>query len=110
VSLPWSANSLKEDGCVRPEFVNHLTASAAGRTGNALVVDYRDGSDLDLGSKLGDRRTNRGALGTVGHSIRRILDVATAENFAVREKNGRSDSELRIGRMRVLHNFLGRAQ
>ena len=108
MSLPRSAGSLKEDSGVRPEFVDHLTAGAAGRTRDALVVDYRDRADLNLGSKLRDRGKNRRALGTIGHSVRRILHITTSENFPVREKNGGSDSELRIGRMRVLHDFLRR--
>src|SRR6267154_1271668 len=52
VSVFGPHGPLEEDGCVRAEFINDLTASAARRTRHSLVVDYRDRANLDVRTKL----------------------------------------------------------
>ena len=48
VSLLRAVSALEEDRRVGAEFVNHLAARAARRAGHSLIVDYRDGANLDL--------------------------------------------------------------
>lgn len=88
MSLLRPGVSLKKDRRVGTEFVYDLAAGAAGRAGHALVVGHNDGADIDLGSKLRNRRKNCRAFGAVGHAVRSILDIAPRENFAIREEDG----------------------
>src|ERR1700734_274708 len=83
VGLPRSILSLKKDRCIRTEFVDHLTTSTAGRTRNAMVVDHRDRTDLNLRTELCDCGKNCRALSTIGHSVGCVLYIATIEDFAV---------------------------
>ncbi len=75
-----------------------------------MVVDHGDRPDLDLGSELCDRGKNRRSFCAIGHSVGRVLYVATTEDFAVRQKDGSSDSELRVRSMSIFHSLLRRAQ
>jgi len=97
--------TLIEDDGARPEFIDHLTASAARRARGPLVVDDSDCLDLKLGATFGNRGKNRCTFGAVGHSVRRVLDVAADEDFALRCKNGRADPELGKWRVRVPRYF-----
>jgi len=110
VSLFGTFRPLKENGCVRAEFVNYLTTCATGRTGDTVIVDDRDGADLDFRPKLCDRRKYCGALGAIRHPVGSVLHVATGENFPIREKHRGSHAKFRVGRIRVPHNFLGGSQ
>ena len=107
MSLPRPVGTLEEDDCVGAEFVNDLTARAAWRTGYSLVIDHGDCADLNLWTELRDGRKNRRTLGTVGHAVGSVFHIATGENLSVREENGGPDPEMRIRRMRVLHDSLG---
>lgn len=80
------AGALKENGRVGAEFTNYLTAGAAGRAGNTVIVGHGYRANLNLWSQLCDRGENGCALGTVRHSIGGILDIASGENFSVRQK------------------------
>ena len=101
---------LEEDRRIRAEFVNDLPAGAARRARHSLVVDHRNRADLDPGSKLRHGRENRRTFGAISHSIGRILHITTREDFPIRKQDGRSDPELRVGRMRVPHHFLRRSR
>lgn len=88
MSLLRPSRPLKKYGCVGAEFVNDLTAGAAGRTGHALIVGYNDGTNIDPGPKLRNSGKNCRALGAVCHPVRSILYVAAREYFSVREQDG----------------------
>ena len=75
-----------------------------------MIVGHRDSADLDLWTKPRDGGENRGALRAIGHSVGGILNIATGEYFAIGQKHSRPDPKLRIGSVRVLHNFFRRSQ
>ena len=70
-----------------------------------MIVGDGDGVNLDLGAELGDGRKDRGALGAVGHSVRRVFDIASGEDLAFRSEDGRADSKVGKRRVGVLHYF-----
>src|SRR5581483_7825866 len=84
----------KKHNCIRTEFVNHLTASATGRTIRILIIHNRNRANLQLGAALRDGCEYRSSLGAVCHSIRSILDIATEENIALGGQQSRPDPEL----------------
>jgi len=106
MSLLWPLSASKEDDGIGTEFVNDLTACAARRTGHALIVYYGDSTNLNLWTKLRHSRENRRALGAIGHSVGRVLHIATRKDFAIRKQDGGPNPELRVGRVRILHDFL----
>jgi len=72
----------KKDHGVRPELVDHLTARAARRARNSMVIGDRYRANFNLGSKLRDSRKNRRTLGAVRHAVGGILHVTSDEDLA----------------------------
>ncbi len=103
--LLWTFRALVDDGGPRSKFIDHLAAGAAGRARNSMIVSDGNGADLQFWTIFSDGGKNRGTLGAVGHSVRRVLDVAADEDFALRCKNGRADPELGKWRVRVPRYF-----
>ncbi len=81
MGLLWPACAQKKDRCVRPEFVNHLSAGAAGRAGGAVIIGHDHSPNLNLWTHLGDSGEYRGALGTIRHPVRSILHIAPGRKF-----------------------------
>jgi hypothetical protein len=50
VRLLRAVCALKEDGCVWPEFINHLPTRAAWGTGDSMIVGDRYRPDFDFWS------------------------------------------------------------
>ena len=94
-----------EDDGARAEFIDDLAAGAAGRAWNSVIVDDGDGVYLEFWAKLGDGRKDRRTLGAVGHSVRRVLDVASQEDLTFRGEDGCAHSKVGEGRVGVLHYF-----
>lgn len=98
--------ALEVHGRVWPKLVNHLTARAARGTGHAVIIRHGHGFDFNLRPQLGNGREDRGALGAIRHAVRSILHVAPGKYLPVCEKNRRSDVEIGIRGVRVLHHAL----
>lgn len=82
MSLLRTIFGLKKDHGVRSELVDHLTARAARRAGNSVVIGHGYRANFNLGSKLRDRRKNRSALGAVRHAVGGVLHVTSDEDLA----------------------------
>jgi hypothetical protein len=54
VSLFRALRALEKYDCIRPKFVNHLTAGAARRARHSLIIGYRDGVNLHSRAQLCD--------------------------------------------------------
>src|ERR1700722_4828704 len=83
-----------EDHGIRSKFINDLPAGAARRTRHSLAVDDGDRANLKLRTIRCNRGKYRGALGTVGHSVGGIFDVASDENLALRGQDRSSHPEV----------------
>lgn len=87
------------------EFINHLAAGAAGGARNSVIVADRYGANLKIWSICGDRRENRGTLGTISHTVGSILDVASSKDLPFGGEDGRANSEVGERRVGILHHF-----
>jgi len=85
------------------KFVDYLAASPAGRAGNSLIIDDSNGADFQLRARFGNAREDSGALGTIGHAVRRVFDIAADKSFAFRGKNGRAHAKLGKRRVSIRH-------
>src|SRR5579862_3357676 len=106
VRLLGSSGALKENCCIRPEFVNHLPACPAWRTCDTVIIRHRDGLNLNLRAQFSHGRENRSPLGAVRHSIRSIFYVTSGKDSAIGKKNRRADVKVGIWRVGILHDFL----
>jgi hypothetical protein len=75
-----------------------------------VIVDDGHGCDFEFGTEFGHGCEDGGALGTVRHAIRGVLDVAPRKNLPGLREYGGADPEIRIGRVRFLHCGAGGSQ
>jgi hypothetical protein len=75
-----------------------------------VIVGDGDGANLKFWTMFSDGRKYRGALGAVGHSVRRVLDVASHKDLAFRGEDSRAHSEVGEGRVGIPHYFARRAE
>src|SRR5882762_2747689 len=109
-TLLWAFFPLEEDDGARPEFIDDLAAGAAGRARNSVIVGDGDGLNLEFPTALSDGRKDRGTLSAVRHSVRRVLNVTSHEDLALRGEDSRTHSEVGEGRIGVPHYFARRAE
>ena len=69
-----------------------------------MIVGYRDSLNFDSRAQFGYCSEDRRALRTVGHAVRRVLYIATGEDFAVRQQDRGTDPEFGIRSMCILHH------
>src|ERR1700719_1328036 len=104
VRLLGAVCTLKEHGCVWPELVNHLATRATWGTGDSMIIGHRDRSDFDFWPQFGYRSEDRCALRAIGHTVGRVLHIATGENSAVCEQDRGPDPEFGIRSMCIFHH------
>src|SRR5260370_9745056 len=102
-TLLWALFPVVEDDGARPEFIDHLTAGATGRAWNSVIIGDGDGANLEFWTMLGNGRKDRRTLSAVGHSVRRILDVASDEDLSFRGEDIRAHSAVGALRIGILH-------
>jgi len=64
-----------------PEFVDDLSAGAAGGAGHTLVVDDGYGANHHLRARFRHRGEDGGTFGAVRHAVGGILDIAAEKCF-----------------------------
>src|SRR4029077_19838411 len=87
VGLFGSVRTLKIDGGIRAELVDHLTAGAARRARHPVIIRNGDSLYFDLWPQLCYGGKNCSALGAVRHTVGSILDIAADENLSVRKQD-----------------------
>src|SRR5260370_37592796 len=107
-TLLWAFFPLVEDDGAGPEFIDHLTAGATGRAWNSVIIGNGGGANLEVWAMLGNGRKDRRTLSAAGHSVRRILDVASDEDLAFRAEDSPAHPELGERRIGILHYFARR--
>src|SRR5208282_24783 len=108
-TLFWAFFALIKDHGVRPKFIDDLAAGTAGRAWNFISLigrgDDGDGANLKFRAIFRDRRKDRGALGAVSHSVRRVLDVTSREHSTFRGEDGCAHPKVGEGCVCILHHF-----
>jgi len=105
MGLLRSVCALKINRRVRAEFVDDLAARAARGAWRPLVVGDYNRFDFYFRPQFCHRGEDRGSFRAVGHAVRRILYITARKDLPVCEKNCRSDVEVRIWSVGILHHL-----
>ena len=105
MGLLRAVRALKIDRRVGAKLKDHLAACTAGGARCPLIVRDGDGLDFYLGPQLRHRRKDGGSLGAIGHAVRRVFHVASDENLAIGQEDRRSNMEIRIRSVSILHHL-----
>src|ERR1700722_1001561 len=90
----FSLQVRKHNRHVAAKFPNQLTAGSAGRSECVGIGDHSD--CVETAFALADRFEDRDAFGTDGEAVRRVFDVAAAEDSSGSGAKCGADAEIRI--------------
>ena len=99
---------IEDEGMVAAELGEGLAAGAAGHRRRHIEVGDGDGAQTDARAVLGDGARDGTLLGATGEAVGAVFDVAAGDDRAVFEQQGRSDAEVRVGRVGVLGGGFGK--
>lgn len=99
---------IEDEGSVVAELGEGLAAGAAGHGGRRVEVGDGDRAQADFWAVLGDGARDGPLLGATGKAVGAVFDVAAGDDGAVFEQQGRSDAEVRVGRIGVLGGGFGK--
>jgi len=110
VTLFGSVRAFVENCRIGAKLVDHLATRATRGARDTMVIRYRNRPNFHLRSKFRHCGEDRRPLGAIGHSVRSILHIAAREDLSAVGQNRRSDPEIGVRRMCVLHRLARRAQ
>jgi hypothetical protein len=93
---------VQDEGGVRAELGEGLTARAAGHGGGVVEVGDSDGADADDRAEFGDGASDGGLFSAGGKAIGAVFDVAASDDFAGFEEQGSAYAEMTVGGVGVL--------